>query len=69
VLLHGYMGAAEDWNAVASGLTTERRCIAVDLPAHGEAAFTTFYDCLPAVYRAPPLPVTICLYESPGAWC
>lgn len=36
VLLHGYLGSAEDWNAVASGLAEECRCIAVDLPAHGE---------------------------------
>ena len=40
ILLHGFMGAAEDWNAVAAGLAgTGRRIVAVDLPAHGGTAF------------------------------
>ena len=51
VLLHGYMGSAEDWNAVASGLSEECRCVAVDLPAHGRTTFTPAAEGLPRHLR------------------
>jgi hypothetical protein len=35
VLLHGFMGEARDWSAVAAGLSLGCRCFAVDLPGHG----------------------------------
>ncbi|MEP0547703.1 MAG: 2-succinyl-6-hydroxy-2,4-cyclohexadiene-1-carboxylate synthase [Rhodothermales bacterium] len=37
LLLHGFIGAADDWHAVAADLSDAFRCIAVDLPGHGEA--------------------------------
>lgn len=37
LLLHGFMGAADDWDAVAAVLGEDFRCLAVDLPGHGEA--------------------------------
>ena len=37
VFLHGFMGGAEDWNAIASAVAPERRCVAVDLPCHGRS--------------------------------
>lgn len=40
VLLHGFMGGAEDWNVVAAAIAPERRCVAVDLPSHGGSFFT-----------------------------
>ena len=39
VFLHGFMGGAEDWNAIASAVAPERRCVAVDLPCHGRSRF------------------------------
>ena len=39
VFLHGFMGGAEDWNAIASAVAPERRCVAVDLPCHGNSRF------------------------------
>lgn len=35
LFLHGFMGAADDWNAVIEKLEADFRCIAVDLPGHG----------------------------------
>ncbi len=37
LLLHGFMGASDDWYSVADALSDTFRCIAVDLPGHGEA--------------------------------
>ncbi len=37
LLLHGFMGDASDWDAVAEALAPAFRCVAVDLPGHGEA--------------------------------
>ena len=37
LLLHGFMGAADDWNVIVAALSDTFRCIAVDLPGHGEA--------------------------------
>ena len=37
LLLHGFMGAADDWYPVATALADTFRCITVDLPGHGEA--------------------------------
>lgn len=36
LLLHGFMGSRRDWAAVTAPLARTRRCIAVDLPGHGE---------------------------------
>jgi len=36
LLLHGFMGSRRDWAQVAGALSTKRRCIAVDLPGHGQ---------------------------------
>jgi 2-succinyl-6-hydroxy-2,4-cyclohexadiene-1-carboxylate synthase len=37
LLLHGFMGERSDWDEVVSRLAGPFRCIAVDLPGHGEA--------------------------------
>lgn len=37
LLLHGFMGRASDWDEVARRLAGPFRCVAVDLPGHGEA--------------------------------
>ena len=37
VFLHGFLGASDDWLPVMAALsTTGRRCLAIDLPAHGD---------------------------------
>lgn len=38
VLLHGFLGRAADWDAVAERLAPSFRCVAVELPGHGRAA-------------------------------
>lgn len=35
LLLHGFLGRAEDWRGVAEELEGRRSCVAVDLPGHG----------------------------------
>lgn len=37
VLLHGFMGASADWDALAPALADGRRVLAVDLPGHGRS--------------------------------
>ena len=37
LLLHGFMGSRRDWTAVTRSLARTHRCIAVDLPGHGES--------------------------------
>jgi 2-succinyl-6-hydroxy-2,4-cyclohexadiene-1-carboxylate synthase len=36
LLVHGFMGSRRDWSPVAHALAATHRCIAVDLPGHGE---------------------------------
>ena len=36
LLLHGFLGSRRDWDPVIAELARTRRCIAVDLPGHGE---------------------------------
>ena len=38
LLLHGFLGDANDWRATAVALAPEARVVAVDLPGHGAAA-------------------------------
>lgn len=35
VLLHGFLGAGEDWHALAKGLESGFTCLTPDLPGHG----------------------------------
>lgn len=37
VFLHGFLGSGEDWIPTMKALSTSARCIAVDLPGHGES--------------------------------
>ncbi|HWR98007.1 MAG TPA: alpha/beta fold hydrolase, partial [Candidatus Methanoperedens sp.] len=37
LLLHGFMGSRRDWDPLVALLSRSHRCIAVDLPGHGEA--------------------------------
>lgn len=36
LFLHGFMGSRSDWVAVTETLARKHRCVAVDLPGHGE---------------------------------
>ena len=36
LLLHGFMGALGEWDATVAALQDRYRCLAVDLPGHGE---------------------------------
>lgn len=36
-LLHGFMGAGSDWEPIASALSEDSYCLAVDLPGHGRS--------------------------------
>ncbi len=38
LMLHGFMGAASDWEAIAAVLSERFYCIAIDLPGHGLSA-------------------------------
>lgn len=38
LLLHGFMGAADDWRPLMQSLGLQRRCVALDLPGHGGTA-------------------------------
>jgi 2-succinyl-6-hydroxy-2,4-cyclohexadiene-1-carboxylate synthase len=38
LLLHGFLGSRRDWDPVVAALSRSHRCIAVDLPGHGETA-------------------------------
>lgn len=35
IMLHGFMGCAQDWKAVAESLAPALRCLCPDLPGHG----------------------------------
>ena len=39
VLLHGFTGSHRSWDAVAPALASVGRCVAVDLPGHGDSDF------------------------------
>ena len=40
LLLHGFLGQAEDWQPITEGLAIAgMRCIALDLPGHGQTSF------------------------------
>lgn len=46
LFLHGFTGCAEVWDEIVAGLSSDFRCIRVDLPGHGgtqsPSAFTNF---------------------------
>jgi len=42
LFLHGFMGSLTDWQTVIDALEGEYRCLAVDLPGHGDS--TGFSD-------------------------
>jgi 2-succinyl-6-hydroxy-2,4-cyclohexadiene-1-carboxylate synthase len=48
LFLHGFLGAANDWNACMAALKDQFHCIAVDLPGHGESV-----DVNDAAYTLP----------------
>lgn len=37
LFLHGFMGSADDWDDITARLSGDFRCLAVDLPGHGDA--------------------------------
>jgi 2-succinyl-6-hydroxy-2,4-cyclohexadiene-1-carboxylate synthase len=41
LLLHGFMGSRRDWKPVVASLSGSHRCIAVDLPGHGDTGAPT----------------------------
>lgn len=36
LLIHGFLGSRRDWDPVVAALSGSHRCVAVDLPGHGE---------------------------------
>jgi len=42
ILLHGFLGCAQDWLYVMQQLSDRYCCIAVDLPGHGESHFADY---------------------------
>eukprot|EP00884_Botryococcus_braunii_P003874 jgi/Botrbrau1/13488/Bobra.0082s0084.1 len=40
IFLHGFLGDADDWRPIMAGVSTQRLCLAVDLPGHGETHVT-----------------------------
>lgn len=44
VFLHGFMGSLHDWDPIIARLSHSVRCIAVDLPDHGQSRASTDYD-------------------------
>ncbi|MBE0488260.1 MAG: 2-succinyl-6-hydroxy-2,4-cyclohexadiene-1-carboxylate synthase [Halomonas sp.] len=47
VLLHGFMGRGNDWNEVIKHLPPAIRCLAPDLPGHGDAPLDPADEHLP----------------------
>lgn len=39
LMLHGFMGAHDDWEPIIDSLCEDYRCLAVDLPGHGRTPF------------------------------
>ena len=37
VFLHGFLGSRRDWDEIIPGLKDRYRCVAIDLPGHGES--------------------------------
>ncbi|MFC3615146.1 alpha/beta fold hydrolase [Lutimaribacter marinistellae] len=44
VIVHGLFGSARNWGVIAKRLSNDRRVIAVDLPNHGESAWSAPHD-------------------------
>ncbi len=44
VFLHGFMGSLHDWDPIIARLSHSVRCIAVDLPDHGQSRASVDYD-------------------------
>lgn len=38
VFLHGFLGASGDWIPIMKALSRSTRCVAIDLPGHGESS-------------------------------
>ncbi len=38
LFLHGFMGRGEDWKPIITQLSSQFRCLTVDLPGHGQSA-------------------------------
>lgn len=45
LFLHGFLGSAEDWLPLMQALGTQRRCVALDLPGHGNTAMQIYNPC------------------------
>lgn len=46
VLLHGFLGRGQDWSEVEERLSSDFRCIMIDLPGHGRSV-----DLAPSAYE------------------
>lgn len=44
ILLHGFTGSARSWEGIVAGLSNRFRCVAIDLPGHGESGSTATSD-------------------------
>lgn len=45
LMLHGFMGSLHDFQEITSLIQKEHRCIAIDLPGHGETIVNGADDC------------------------
>ena len=43
LFLHGFLGGKEDWKEIIAPLSSQYRCIALDLPCHGKIPYNS--DC------------------------
>lgn len=51
VLLHGFLGKAEDWAQLLPNLSHHFNCITIDLPGHGKNCYRNF-DTIEAIVQA-----------------
>lgn len=72
LMVHGFLGSAEDWSGLAGALSGTRRCLRVELPGHGGAAAVsglTFAGAVASLQRlieAQPGPVDLIGYSMGG---
>lgn len=77
ILLHGFLGSGRDWRGFARLLAGDARCLAVDLPGHGQSSadgarcsFDRTLRALAEVLAGAPPPVHVVGYSMGGrlAW-
>jgi isochorismate synthase/2-succinyl-5-enolpyruvyl-6-hydroxy-3-cyclohexene-1-carboxylate synthase/2-succinyl-6-hydroxy-2,4-cyclohexadiene-1-carboxylate synthase/O-succinylbenzoate synthase len=71
IFLHGFLGHASEWEAIMVGLSsaTGRRCIAVDLPAHGATSDVLEVCGLNRINRRTGDSFSLNKKQKDGIWC